>query len=80
LLFQINSERCQYRPFYGRDLLSQIQLAMNPCQSFNRATFSGYTLCQRVDESLTTTRNYMSNTDALRTLIKTNQDIFDDCR
>ncbi|CAF4346248.1 unnamed protein product [Rotaria socialis] len=80
LLFQINSERCQYLPFYGRDLLSQIQLVMNPCQNFNRVTFSGYTLCQRADESLTTTRNYMSNTDTLRTLIKTNQDIFDDCR
>ena len=84
LLCQINSERCESRPLYGSDVLSQIELAMQPCHPLNRTTFSGYTLCQSAHHLLTTTKDYMSNTDSLRLLIKTNkkriddyQDIFD---
>jgi SNF2 family DNA or RNA helicase len=70
LLCQINSDRCQSRPLYGSDVLSQIKLAIHPCRRLNRTTFSGYALCQ----SLTTTRDYMSTTDILRRLIKTDND------
>jgi hypothetical protein len=62
LLCQINADRCQYRPLYGCDVLSQIELVMRPCHPLNRTTFSGYALCQ--------------STDTLRELIQFNQDIF----
>ncbi|CAF4789948.1 unnamed protein product [Rotaria sp. Silwood1] len=80
LLCQINAERCQSRPVYGSDLLSQIELAMRPCHRFNRITFSGYALCQQVYESLTKTQDYMSTTDTLRQLIKTNREVLDEYR
>ncbi|UJR37799.1 hypothetical protein I4U23_030490 [Adineta vaga] len=78
LLCQINVDRCQSHPLYGSDLLTQIESAMNPCRSSNRTRFNGYTLCQRVHELLITTRDYMSTTDTLRTLIKSNRERFDE--
>jgi len=45
-LCQINNKRCEYHFIYGSDLLTQIQLALQTCHSFNRTTFSGYSLCQ----------------------------------
>ncbi|CAF4115609.1 unnamed protein product, partial [Rotaria sp. Silwood1] len=53
---------------------------MRPCHRFNRTTFSGYALCQQVYESLTKTQDYMSTTDTLRQLIKTNREVLDEYR
>ncbi|CAF2544118.1 unnamed protein product [Rotaria sp. Silwood2] len=80
LLCQINADRCQSRPLYGSDVLSQIELVMRPCHRLNRTTFSGYALCQQVHEPLITTQDYMSMSDILRTLIKTNREILDEYR
>ncbi|CAF1168843.1 unnamed protein product [Rotaria sordida] len=80
LLCQINADRCQSLPLYGHDFLSQIELIMRPCHRLNRTTFSGYALCQYVHESLTTTQDFMSTTDTLRKLIKTNREILDEYR
>ena len=51
---------------------------MRPCHRLNRTTFSGYALCQWAHQTLTTTRDYMSTTDSLRTLVKSNRDILDE--
>jgi E1A-binding protein p400 len=63
LLCQINADRCQFRPLYGCDVLSQIELAMNPCHYFYRKTFSGYAVCRL--------------TNTLRELVQFNHDILD---
>lgn len=49
---------------------------MHPCHELNRTTFSGYASCQRVHQN----QDYMSITDTLRNLTKTNREIFDDCQ
>ncbi|CAF1240413.1 unnamed protein product [Adineta steineri] len=78
LLCQINTDRCQSHPLYGSDIISQVELAMNSCSSLNRTTFSGYALCQEAHQPLTTIRKYMSVTDVLRILIKSNRELLDD--
>jgi hypothetical protein len=65
---------------YGSDILEQIELAMRPCYRLNRTTFSGYALCQWTHDPIITTRDYMSTTDTLRTLIKSNKEILDEYR
>lgn len=44
---------------------------MKPCQYHNRTTFSGYGLCQQIE-------NYLITTNTLKNLIKSNQDKFDE--
>jgi hypothetical protein len=81
LLYRINEERDQYQPFYGYDTLQQIQLAMQPCQSINRTTFSGYATCQRIVHDRSKERyEPLSMTDVLDSLIRSTRDILDDYR
>lgn len=73
-LCRINADRCEIRSSYGRDILSQIQLAMHPCHSFNRSTFNGYPLCQQIEQIPMTTAEYFTRTDLLQRLVRMNED------
>lgn len=78
LLCRLNSDRCQSRPLYGSDVLTQVQLAMQACNPFRRRTFSGYTFCTDVHHSLNTSKDYFSTSNTLRQLIRSNKDILHD--
>lgn len=51
---------------------------MRPCLIQQRTTFSGYASCQDVHKQWNTLRDYFSTTNTLRTLMKSNKDIFHD--
>jgi hypothetical protein len=51
---------------------------MHPCHRLNRTTFSGYALCQWTYQTLNSTYNYLTTTDLLRRLIKSNKDLLDE--
>lgn len=78
LLCRINADRCQFQPFYGRDRLSQIQLARHPCQQFHRTTFSGYALCQQIDQISRTMTDYFTRTNTLHRLVRVNEEFIDE--
>ena len=78
LLCRINADRCQFQSFYGRDMLSQIQLAMHPSSQFHRTTFSGYALCQWIDQISVTLPDYFTRTNTLDKLVRVNEDFFDE--
>ncbi|CAF1172785.1 unnamed protein product [Rotaria sordida] len=78
LLCRLNTDRCQSRPLYGSDVLTQVELAMRPCNNQRRTTFSGYTLCHDVHKQLNTIKDYFSTTNTLQKLIKSNKDILND--
>ncbi|CAF0862550.1 unnamed protein product [Rotaria sp. Silwood1] len=75
LLCRLNTDRCQSRPLYGSDVLTQVELAMRPCNNQRRTTFSGYASCHDIHRRLNTIKDYFSTTNTLRKLIKSNKDI-----
>ncbi|CAF2050843.1 unnamed protein product [Rotaria magnacalcarata] len=80
LLCRLNTDRCQSRPLYGSDVLTQVELAMRPCNNLRRTTFSGFASCQDVHRQLNTVKDYFSTTDTLRKSIKSNKDILIDAQ
>ena len=78
LFCRLNSNRCQSRPLYGSDVLSQVQLAMQVCNPLRRRTFSGYAFCADVHHSLNTSKDYFSTSTTLQQLIRSNKDILND--
>lgn len=75
-LCRINADRCEIQSTYGRDILTQIQLAMHPCHTNHRNLFNGYSLCQQIEEIPMTTTEYFTRTDLLRRLIQINDHSF----
>ncbi|CAF0978049.1 unnamed protein product [Adineta steineri] len=78
LLCRLNTDRCQSRPLYGSDVLTQVKLAMSSCNRLKRTTFSGYTSCHDIYKELNTIKDYFSTTNTLQQLIKSNKDILTD--
>ncbi|CAF0868254.1 unnamed protein product [Adineta ricciae] len=73
LFCRLNSDRCQSRPLYGSDVLTQVQLAMSPCNRLRRTTFSGYAACHDIFKELTTVKDYFSTTHTLQQLIRSHK-------
>ena len=74
-LCSINQHRFRCRPLLGLDALRQMELALQPCDSSYRTTFNGYAACQRINQQCRTSQEYLSVSNILRSMIKSNRDI-----